>query len=162
MKLIITDTADTLFHIEENCKVIQPTERIRHCTGCFGCWIKTPGKCIIKDGFENMGRDLGQCQELIVISQCTYGSVSPFVKNVLDRSISYVHPNFVFRNGEMHHKRRYDNQIRISAYFYGDSITDKEKKTAETLIACNADNFDAVVEKVVFLKDKEELRGVKL
>ena len=27
----------------------------RYCIGCFGCWLKTPGTCVIKDGFENMG-----------------------------------------------------------------------------------------------------------
>lgn len=162
MKLIITDTEKEFLYIEGNCKVIEKAEGIRHCVGCFGCWVKTPGRCMIQDGFEDMGKELSRCQELILVSECIYGSVSPFVKNVLDRSISYIHPNFVFRKGEMHHKRRYDNQIRISVYFYGDHLTELEKKTATELIACNADNFDAVVEKIVFLHDKEDLRGVRV
>ncbi|WP_407654270.1 MULTISPECIES: hypothetical protein [Caproicibacterium] len=35
---------------------------------------------------------LSQCDELILISKCCYGGFSPFVKNVLDRSIPYIHP----------------------------------------------------------------------
>ena len=22
---------------------------LHHCTGCFGCWIKTPGRCVARD-----------------------------------------------------------------------------------------------------------------
>ncbi|MFG6393572.1 MAG: hypothetical protein K1W24_05235 [Lachnospiraceae bacterium] len=35
--------------------IISDNGTIRHCTGCFGCWIKTPGKCVLKDGYANMG-----------------------------------------------------------------------------------------------------------
>ena len=119
MKLIITDIEDFNIPVEGEYKLIKPQGNIRHCTGCFGCWIKTPGKCVISDGYENTGIDMGKCTELILISQCYYGSVSPFVKAVQDRAISYIHPDFVIRKGEMHHKRRYKNVISLSAYFYG-------------------------------------------
>lgn len=129
MKLIITDIED--FHVQINgeYKVIKPWHHIQHCIGCFGCWAKTPGKCVIHDGFEDTGIMMSQCSELIFISKCYYGSVSPFVKMVQDRAISYIHPNFVIRQKEMHHKRRYKNVISLSAYFYGENITDNEKIT---------------------------------
>ncbi|TFG71263.1 MAG: flavodoxin family protein, partial [Anaerolineales bacterium] len=22
---------------------------IKYCTGCFGCWVKTPGECVVQD-----------------------------------------------------------------------------------------------------------------
>jgi multimeric flavodoxin WrbA len=22
---------------------------LRHCVGCFGCWVKTPGMCVARD-----------------------------------------------------------------------------------------------------------------
>ena len=28
---------------------------IRPCTGCFGCWIKTPGRCVLPDPYRDMG-----------------------------------------------------------------------------------------------------------
>lgn len=123
MKLIVTDLEtfelkNGYTTTEDEYQIIKPQGKIHHCVGCFGCWVKTPGKCVIHDGYENIGIMMGSCTELILISQCCYGSVSPFVKAVLDRAISYIHPDFVLRKGEMHHKRRYKNVISISAHFY--------------------------------------------
>lgn len=162
MKLIITDIKDFHPHIEGPYKIISPRSDIRHCIGCFGCWVKTPGKCVIHDGYENTGIDMSKCTDLLLISQCCYGCVSPFVKTVQDRALSYIHPNFVIRKGEMHHKRRYQNVISLSAYFYGEAITEAEKKTARNIINANADNYDASVNGIYFYHSAEELEGIAL
>ncbi|MBO5208368.1 MAG: flavodoxin family protein [Lachnospiraceae bacterium] len=162
MKLIITDLENFNLSIKGEHKIIKPQGDIKHCIGCFGCWIKTPGKCVIHDGYENTGIDMGKCSELIIISKCYYGSVSPFVKMVQDRAISYIHPDFVIRKGEMHHKRRYKNVISVSAYFYGENITDVEKETARNILEANADNYDGQVKSVHFYKTIQELEGVIL
>ena len=160
MKLIITDIDNFNIPVEGEYKLISPQGDIHHCIGCFGCWVKTPGKCVIYDGYEGIGMDMGRCTELILISRCYYGSVSPFVKMVQDRAISYIHPDFVIRKGEMHHKRRYKNIITLSAYFYGENITEIEKETAKDLLKANAENYDGLIGNVYFYKTLEELRGV--
>ncbi len=162
MKLIITDIENFHVRVDGEYKVIKPHGKIHHCIGCFGCWVKTPGKCVIHDGYEGTGSDMGKCTELILISRCYYGSVSPFVKMVQDRALSYIHPDFVMRKGEMHHKRRYKNTIMLSTYFYGENITDIEKETAGELLKANADNYDALVKGIYFYKSVEELEGVIL
>ena len=162
MKIIITDLEDFNIQVEGEHKVIKPDGNIRHCIGCFGCWVKTPGKCVLHDGYQETGVDMGKCTELILISQCYYGSVSPFVKAVQDRAISYIHPDFVIRKGEMHHKRRYKNVISLSAYFYGENITDEEKETARNMQEANAVNYDGQVEAVHFYKFINELEGITL
>ena len=131
----------------------------RYCIGCFGCWLKTPGKCIIKDGFEDMGHLLTQVTEFILISKATFGSYSSAVKNVLDRSISYVLPFFEIRKGEMHHGERYHNDLTISALFYGD-MSEEEKQTAENLVKANAVNLNAALGKVHFVEGMENAREV--
>ena len=145
MKLIITDLEDFKASVEGDHKIIQPQGNIQNCIGCFGCWARTPGRCVIHDGYENTGIDMSKCTELIFVSRCCYGSVSPFVKTVQDRAISYIHPDFVMRRGEMHHKRRYDNVILLSAYYYGENITDAEKETARKILEANADNYDGIL-----------------
>lgn len=166
MILIITDIKDfntslRLF-IKGDYQVIMPHGNIHHCIGCFGCWVKTPGTCVIHDGYETTGARMGRCSELILISKCCYGSVSPFVKMVQDRAISYIHPDFVLRKGEMHHKRRYQNVISLSAYFYGDNITQAEEQTARAIIAANADNYDGLVKNICFYKTAKELENITL
>ncbi len=53
MNLMIHDLSkeefNNLFHnLDENTHIISDTGNIKSCIGCFGCWIKTPGKCILK------------------------------------------------------------------------------------------------------------------
>ena len=165
MKIIITDIENFALPVEGEHKIIGPSKAgasIKNCIGCFGCWHKTPGECVIKDDFARTGAAIGHCDELIFVSKCCYGSLSPFCKMVLDRSISYVHPNFVMRRGEMHHKRRYDNVITVTAHFYGENMTDAEKETAEKLMQANADNYDGFVKAVHFHPSMESLKGVTL
>lgn len=162
MKLIITDSRDFNLPIEGEYKIIKPENDIHPCIGCFGCWVKTPGKCVIHDGYEGTGTVMGKCSELVLVSRCCYGSVSPFVKTVQDRAISYIHPDFELRKGEMHHKRRYKNVLSLSAYFYGENITDAEKDTARKIIEANADNYDGVVKNVCFYGSLKDMEGIVL
>ena len=97
-----------------------------------------------------------------MISECLYGGFSSFVKKVQDRAISLVRPDFQYVNGEMHHRRRYFNDVKITAVFYGDNITEEEKQTAEGIVRANAKNFYYEVKKVIFLGDKKELEGLVL
>jgi multimeric flavodoxin WrbA len=163
MKLIIHDLpeeqAKAVIPQGEDIRVIAPKEKIGNCIGCFGCWVKTPGKCVIKDDYSLTGALVGQSEELIILSRCSYGGFSPFVKNVLDRSISYVHPYFVIRHGEMHHRRRYQNSLSLRVFFYGNDIKEREKKTAKSLVAANALNFDCGSYQVEFIEDVKEVEG---
>ena len=139
--------------------LVNANEIHRYCIGCFGCWLKTPGTCVIKDGFENMGKRLSEVQEFILISKATFGSYSSAVKNVLDRSIAYVLPFFEIRNGEMHHGERYHNDLTTSTLFYGD-ITEAEKRTAENLVKANAVNLNATLGKVHFVERMDAAKEV--
>jgi len=138
--------------------IISNNGAIKPCISCFGCWVKTPGKCVIDDIYSDTGVLLSRCSDLAFVSECAYGGFSPFVKNVLDRAISYISPHFVIRSNEMHHKRRYANVIRISAYFYGTDITEQEKRTAVSLVQANAVNFDGKVGGVFFCRSAAEAK----
>ncbi len=166
MNLLLHDLTNDYFNyllpsIDKNIKVISNEKEIHNCIGCFGCWIKTPSTCIINDDYKNMGKLISKCDELIIISECFYGGLSPFVKNVLDRSISYVHPYLVIRNGEMHHKSRYNKQIKLIYHLYG-NISCEEKVTAKNLIKANKLNLNAHSCSIKFYKNMEGLKKVIL
>lgn len=162
MKLIITDIKDFDLTVDGEHKIIKPEGPIKNCIGCFGCWVKTPGQCVIKDGYHTVGYDMSRCDEQIIISKCLYGGFGSFVKMVLDRGISYVRPDFAILKSGMRHKQRYFNKIKITAYFYGEDITEEEKKTATGVVYANAKNFYAEVKKVCFLENSDILKEVVL
>ncbi len=162
LKLIVTDLENFDFKVDGEYRLIGPDSGIKNCIGCFGCWNKTPGKCVIKDAFQNMGIYISQSDELIIISECVYGSLSPFVKSAVDRGISYVQPDFVMVNGEMHHKPRYSNHVELSAYFYGKDMTDNEKQTAKNLMQANMVNFYGKVKTVEFFETAKDMEGIVL
>lgn len=163
MQTLIHDCEEQNLSLDltKDIKVISGDSSIHNCIGCFGCWVKTPGACVIRDNYGDMGELISKSEELIIISKCYYGGFSPFVKNVLDRSISYIHPYFTFRNGEMHHKSRYKNQLKLRAYFYGD-ITEDEKETARKLIQANGINLNCNDHEVIFLQSASELEDLSL
>ena len=107
MKLLLHDLSSSdasqylSFADQASYQVVGPSQKAPvKCVGCFGCWIKTPGECVMKDGFNRMGEYIGNCESFTIITQSRYGEFSQFIKNILDRSISAVHPYFVKRNGE--------------------------------------------------------------
>lgn len=140
--------------------VILNDGEMKKCTGCFGCWVKTPGQCVLADKYQKLGELFGKTEEIVIISRCCFGSYSSFVKNVMDRSISYILPYFEMRNGEMHHRARYRNHIRIRVFFYGEHLTDAEKDTARRLVEANAVNFHGKVGEISFAESAEEIREV--
>lgn len=165
MRMIIHDLQEEKFQklvptIDENTIVISDQGTIRHCIGCFGCWIKTPGVCVLKDPYQNLGALLGKCDQLIIISRCCYGSYSPFVCNILNRSISYMLPYFETINGETHHRLRYPKEIQLVVHFYGEEITPREQETATALVQANGVNFHSKPVQVFFYKSVDAIQEV--
>jgi len=147
MKLLIHDLENFNKNIlindnEDNIIIISDNGKINPCICCFGCWIKTPGQCVIKDGYENMGSLLSKCDQMIIISKCFYGCYSPFIKNVLDRIVCpYQLPYLKTTRGRTQHPKRYKNKITLTVYFYGE-ITEAEKETAQKVVKAYRKNVD--------------------
>ena len=152
MKIIIHDLEE--LKLEGNYKIINE-RNIKNCIGCFNCWTKTPMKCIHNDICQNVGKDISNCEELIIISKCIYGSYSSKVKKVLERCISFVYPFFEIRNGEIHHKLR-NNHLKLTVYFYGD-ISHEDKTLAIKLVNSNCKNFGIDNSNLKFYKKVEEI-----
>ncbi|MBR4471285.1 MAG: flavodoxin family protein [Erysipelotrichaceae bacterium] len=142
----------------EDCEIISDNGKIRPCVGCFGCWNKDPGKCVMNDGYENMGYLIHHADEVIVISRYTYGGVSSFVKNVFDRSLSYVLPHFDIFDGESHHKKRYEEEKPYTFIFYGHDLSEKEKESARSYVKAVSRNMHTLIKEVIFKETEEEKR----
>ncbi|MBQ7223302.1 MAG: flavodoxin family protein [Erysipelotrichaceae bacterium] len=128
MKLLIHDLSDEQFQKfrteYSDWHIISDNGLIRPCIGCFSCWNRTPGKCVVKDGYDDMGYLVHQAEEIRIISRYTYGGFSGFVKNVIDRCLGYVLPQFEITEGETHHQKRYDEDKPFTFIFYGEKLND--------------------------------------
>lgn len=147
MNLLLHDLTEPAFHRlfptlpHDTVVIAEHQPEPSACIGCFNCWVKTPGTCILPDGYGDYGRLLGACANFWIISRITYGGFSPFVKNVLDRNIGYLLPFFEIRGGEMHHTDRYPDKFRLSVFGYGSGVSDGEKQTFHDLVQANARNY---------------------
>jgi len=122
------------YHIKE--------EDFKPCRGCFNCWTKTPGKCIIAtDKANEINGFCVQADVIIILSKILYGSYSVDIKKYLDRVIPNILPYFEMINNEMHHKSRYDKFPSLIIIGYGEELTDEEKNTFKSLVSRNAINF---------------------
>ncbi len=136
--------------------VFAQSPQVRPCVGCFGCWIKTPGRCVMADHDSELALLLPRADELTIISRLVFGGLSPNVKAVLDRSIGYVLPFFRYVDGEMHHAPRYANRLSLRYLFYGEDMPEAEKETARQLIQANTINLHAEKSHIGFFGSPEE------
>lgn len=79
------------------------------CKGCFGCWVKTPGECVISDKMGQINRGYINSDVVVYLSPIVFGQYSANLKNVIDRWIPNVLPFFITRpDGSTMHPPRYE------------------------------------------------------
>lgn len=133
------------------------SSEIMPCIGCFGCWIKTPGACIIaKDKGNQLSKAYINADKVILLSKVTYGGYSPDTKAFFDRSLSLLSPFFTVDKGKMHHKKRYARYPDLIAFGYGD-MTDEEKSTFYELFSRNVANLYPMKHIAYALTGQEEM-----
>lgn len=79
----------------------------RYCTGCWACWVKTPGKCIFEDDSHQVCRAVIQSDFVLFASPVLMGYLSALLKKFIDKLIPLVHPYITVDHGEAHHWARY-------------------------------------------------------
>lgn len=80
-------------------------KKIHYCTGCFTCWLKTPGKCAIHDDMAELLPKM-YASDLVVFATPLYvDNVTGIMKNFMDRMIPDADPRFEKdAGGECRHK----------------------------------------------------------
>jgi FMN-dependent NADH-azoreductase len=92
----------------ETCQIFLAEKDIRHCNGCFSCWLVTPGKCVIKD--DDMAEMLSQgegADVLVLATPLKYANISSMLKVFIERLLPFANPYILKdRAGETRHPKK--------------------------------------------------------
>ena len=87
--------------------------RIADCTGCFGCWSRTPGECVIHDDAPAVTASMAHADRIVFFCPVVFGGFAPELKRVIERSISLLLPFMRVYKGELHHPTRYNREYEL-------------------------------------------------
>ncbi len=133
--------------------------KVADCLGCFGCWIKTPGECIIDDAARGIVKKLIRSDLIIYVTPIIFGGYSYELKKVLDRQICRVLPFFTQINGEIHHGPRYEKYAKLLAIGVLPQPNADSETIFKTLVSRNAINMHAPSHsaEIVYVTDGPEV-----
>jgi Multimeric flavodoxin WrbA len=128
-------------------------ENIATCTGCFGCWLKTPGECVVNDKGREIAKKVIQSDLVVILTPITFGGYSYHVKKMLDRFIPNILPFFTQVDGEIHHQPRYEKNPSLLAIGYLKENNTESGDIFKKLVERNAINFYSPIHRAEILKD---------
>ena len=94
--------------------VLLARKKIGHCIGCFTCWTKTPGECVLKDDMKELLKKYMASDIVIMASPLYVDHVTGIMKDFMDRSLPLVCPQFEMGcAGQTRHVSRYEKYPSI-------------------------------------------------
>lgn len=123
--------------------------QIKNCMGCFGCWTKTPGKCVIRDGAVGVYPRIAASDRVLYVSRVKYGSYDTVMKTMLERAIPVQQAFIRLLDGETHHVQRAVAPKQAVILGYGDTSAE-EREIFRQLVARNAKNMNFAQYRVEF------------
>ncbi len=87
---------------------------INSCRGCFTCWTKTPGECVIDDDMNELLPSFKNSDVVVLASPLYVDNITAILKLFLERLIPMAEPFFeVDDKGECVHPKRYDEPPKL-------------------------------------------------
>ena len=156
MNLIISDHPLVLTEKQEHSfEYIDLTKQNMHnCVGCFGCWTKTIGKCVIRDDAVKIYPLIAKSERALYVSKLAYGGYDLPMKTLLERSIPIQQAFIRLHEGETHHVQRAVVAKDATIIAYGD-ISKREVSIFQKLVARNAKNMSFKNYKVLFVPEEK-------
>ena len=93
---------------------------VGHCQGDFDCWVRTPGRCRIKDEGQQIERAVHDAAVVAMTTPVLFGGYGPHLKKATDRLIPLILPFFARSADLTHHAHRYARLPALAALGIGD------------------------------------------
>jgi len=115
---------------------------LKYCTGCWGCWVKTPGKCQSDSASQEMDEAIINSDFLLWAAPLKMGYPAELLKMAMDKHLPLIHPYMVVDQFEAHHQKRYTKYPRIGLLIEKELSTDAlDLKIVTQLFQRTALNF---------------------
>lgn len=135
---------------DEPLKVVKlATESITACIGCWNCWLKTPGRCVMKDQMAESYPNYINSDTVILLMDTAQGFISHKAKAFLDRTIPLYHPYIKMVDGECHHVTRYKCYPDMVFYYDTEGLTTQEEHVIEDYLYRTAYHFESKAYRIV-------------
>ncbi len=142
--LIVDFLSEKNFQIEQ--KTIQRDE-LQFCRGCFDCWTKTPGECIMKDHIREINDTCMKSDVVIYLCPVVFGQFSANMKSAIDRWLPNMLPFFMTRkNGSTMHPPRYEDYPRQIFIGYADELDDEQAQLFIDISKKHRSNVDIIID----------------
>jgi hypothetical protein len=124
-------------------------QSINKCIGCWNCWVKTPGRCVMKDQMADSYNDYVNSDTVVIVMETAQGFINHQAKAFLDRTIPHYHPYIEMVDGECHHVARYERYPDMVFYFDPEGLTDQEEQVTEDYLYRTAYHFKSKAYRIV-------------
>lgn len=132
-------------------------QSINACIGCWNCWLKTPGKCVMKDQMAEHYPDYVNSDTVVLLFDTAQGFINHQAKAFFDRTIPHYHPYIEIVDGECHHVARYERYPDLVFYFDTEGLTNQEEQVIEDFLYRTAYHFKSMVYRIA-KKENLQLR----
>jgi multimeric flavodoxin WrbA len=88
---------------------------IGHCMGEFDCFVKTPGRCRIRDEGQEIERAVHDAELVVLVTPLRFGGYAAPLKRAVDRLLPLISPFFRKAGDLTYHALRYRHRARWAA-----------------------------------------------
>ena len=130
---------------------------VKYCTGCFDCWVKTPGECKVADSSHDICREYINSDFVLFASPVIMGFTSALLKKANDKLCPLIRYSMEFVGDDLHHVARYDKYPATGLLLEKSVDTDNEDiRIITNIYTRNAINLKTSLRFTRFVSDPIE------
>ena len=124
-------------------------QSITACIGCWNCWLKTPGQCVMKDEMATSYVDYVKSDTVILLMDTAQGFINHLSKAFFDRTIPHYLPYIEIVDSECHHVARYKRYPDLVFYYDTEGLRNEEEQVIEDYLYRTAYHFQSKAYRIV-------------